>query len=99
MDGEILSIRPDAVFTLEVIGEPEPLRHFALEADRSSETHQVFRNTKLRLYWLGRTGYQNYLGVGSPVRVLSLCVSEQRAYNLAQEAGHEDIDPAGHGIA
>jgi hypothetical protein len=82
-EGERLPIAPDAFFTLE---DKDYLRHFFLEADRSTMTLERMLN-KFKGYWNWRAeeGQKRKLGI-STFRVLTVCISEQRAENLRQIA-------------
>ena len=48
--GEDLPVAPDAAFSLSLASNSRPFRHFLLEADRGTMTHdRMYR--KLRAYW------------------------------------------------
>lgn len=86
-EGERLPIAPDAFFTIE---SKEYFTHFFLEADRSTMTLERMLG-KYKGYWNWRLegGHKQKLGI-SNFRVLTVCVSEERAENLrriAKQAG------------
>jgi hypothetical protein len=78
-EGNRLPIAPDAFFTLET---ERYLTHFFLEADRSTMTLNRMLD-KYRGYWNWRAerGHERKLGIAN-FRVLTVCVSDQRAENL-----------------
>lgn len=78
--GDQLTIRPDAGFTLELAGRPNPFRTYLLEADRSTMAHKIFL-PKLVAYWLGQKRYRKWLDV-KQFRVLITTISEARRDNL-----------------
>lgn len=82
-EGERLPIAPDAFFTIE---DKDYFTHFFLEADRSTMTLERMLN-KFKGYWNWRLegGQKRKLGI-STFRVLTVCISEQRAENLRQMA-------------
>ena len=89
--GERLPIAPDAFFCLE---DEKYLRHFFLEADRSTMTIERVKN-KFKGYWNWRVekGHEAKLGISS-FRVLTICPSEQRAANLRAAAARASDAPS-----
>jgi len=91
-EGERYPIAPDAFFTIE---SEEYLMHFFLEADRSTMTLERMLN-KFKGYWNWRLegGQKRKLDIAN-FRVLTVCISEERAENLRQIAKKADANQAG----
>ena len=89
------AIKPDAYFTLEKDGQ---VRHFFLEADRSTMTTIRFTE-KLKAYWRlwKEKKHTQHFGIGERVgfRVLTTTISEARAVNLCRAAKESDDTRSG----
>ena len=87
-----LPIAPDAFFAID---HKDFVMHFFLEADRSTMTIERMLN-KFKGYWNWRLegGQKRKLGIAN-FRVLTVCISEERAENLRQIARKADGNQAG----
>ena len=87
MEGRMVAVVPDGVFSLESRGH---LQHFLLEADRSTMTTKRYLR-KLRAYWLWwkTGGHQRKFNIPR-FRILTLTTSERRKANLRRLARDAD---------
>jgi DNA-binding HxlR family transcriptional regulator len=91
-EGERLPIAPDAFFTLET---KDYLMHFFLEVDRSTMTGERLLD-KFKGYWIWRAeGRQKTKLEIANFRVLTICLSRERAENLRQIAKKADDHQTG----
>jgi len=91
-EGERLPIAPDAFFTIE---SKDYLMHFFLEADRSTMALERMLN-KYKGYWIWRAeGSQKQKLDIANFRVLTVCISEERAENLRQISKKADDNQTG----
>jgi hypothetical protein len=91
-EGERLPIAPDAFFTIE---SKDYLMYFFLEADRSTMTQERMLN-KFKGYWIWRAeGRQKQKLDIANFRVLTVCLSTERAENLRQVARKADASEIG----
>lgn len=90
-EGERLPIAPDAFFAID---HERYMLNFFLEADRSTMTLERVKN-KFKGYWNWRAeqGHTEKLGISS-FRVLTICPSEERAYNLRSAAARASDAPS-----
>jgi hypothetical protein len=78
-----LPIAPDAFFAID---HKDFVMHFFLEADRSTMTlERVANKFKGYWYWKADGGHTQKIGINS-FRVLTICLSDERAENLRQVA-------------
>lgn len=82
-EGERLPIAPDAFFAID---NEDYVMHFFLEADRSTMTLERMTN-KFKGYWNWKAdgGHTQKIGI-EKFRVLTVCLSDERAENLRQSA-------------
>jgi len=84
----VLPVRPDGFFTLEDSRRPEGRnrRHFFLEADRSSTTHERFQ-VKIAAYWHYLRGGHHIARYGiKSFRVVTVTLTPDRARGLCEAA-------------
>lgn len=91
-EGKRLPIAPDAFFTIEA---KDYFMHFFFEADRSTMAADRMLN-KFKGYWNWRLegGQKRKLDIAN-FRVLTVCISEERAENLRQIAKKADVNQTG----
>lgn len=81
-----LPVCPDAFFTIEKVGQPEPRHAFALEADRGTTTRRTF-DDKINAYWRFLEQNRQLKSYGVKwFRVVTVTLTKARAESLSEMA-------------